>query len=72
MIAEKVKPLGVKSIDSYITSQFYTIAIDHGDQHRKTIMGGLQEDNIFHRGSSCGMKTIQLTDVEIPCIHRQH
>ncbi|MEY3688507.1 MAG: hypothetical protein RIT37_69, partial [Bacteroidota bacterium] len=32
---------------SYITSQFYTIAIDHGDQLRKTIMGGLQDNGTY-------------------------
>ena len=33
--------------ETYITSQFYTIAIDHGDQHRKTIMGGLQDNGTY-------------------------
>jgi photosystem II stability/assembly factor-like uncharacterized protein len=33
--------------ESYITSQFYTIAIDHGDQLRKTIMGGLQDNGTY-------------------------
>lgn len=33
--------------ESYITSQFYTIAVDHGDQHRKTIMGGLQDNGTY-------------------------
>jgi len=33
--------------ESYITSQFYTIAIDHGDQHAATIMGGLQDNGTY-------------------------
>ncbi len=33
--------------ESYITSQFYTIAIDHGDELRKTIMGGLQDNGTY-------------------------
>jgi len=32
---------------SYITSQFYTIAIDHGEQHKKTIIGGLQDNGTY-------------------------
>ncbi len=33
--------------ETYVTSQFYTIAVDHGDQHRKTIMGGLQDNGTY-------------------------
>lgn len=38
-----------KSLNStYITSQFYTIAIDHGDQQKKTIIGGLQDNGTYY------------------------
>lgn len=32
---------------SYVTSQFYTIAIDHGDKKKKTIIGGLQDNGTY-------------------------
>lgn len=32
---------------SYTTSQFYTVAIDHGNQNKSTIIGGLQDNGTY-------------------------
>lgn len=48
---------------SYVTSQFYTIAIDHGEQHKKTIIGGLQDNGTYYTQGNDPLKpwTMPLT-----------
>lgn len=38
--------------NGYITSQFYTIALDHGNQQRMTVIGGLQDNGTYFTGST--------------------
>ena len=48
---------------SYVTSQFYTIAIDHGELNKKTIIGGLQDNGTYYTQGNDPLKpwTMPLT-----------